>query len=145
MNLIFELGIMTVCVLNLWSSFQRPGRESGGKSELAMMFVSIAITLMTFGLTVYGAGSVLTGARMVINRISLGGMNARMSAAGARVAPAPGVYDAAVQGGGDVGGDLQVLGVGDTQEHGTDGSEVKHRVTFGGRDSLGSDGPSRDD
>lgn len=144
MNLIFELGIMSVCVLNLWSSFQRPGRESGGTSELAMMFVSIAITLMTFSLTVYGTGSVLTGARLVINRISLGGMNARMSAAGARVAPTPGAYDA-VQGGGDLGGDLQVLGVGDTQERGTDGGEVKHRDTFGGRDSLGSDGPSRDD
>lgn len=114
LNLFFELCVMTVCCLNIWSSFERPGTESRAGNELIITFVSIAITLMTFTLTMYGAGSVLTGVQMVANRISAAGnkvgvVGSRMS----RVAAAPTEYesehgDEVIQGQGAPTGDVNL-------------------------------------
>lgn len=91
LNLIFELGVVSVTFLNLFSQRLNPMRESQRHQEqLSVMLVSLVTTLLTFGLTLVGAGSSLAGLREVVARVSQSGTRfvaGRRSLAGNRVVP----------------------------------------------------------
>ena len=77
-NMANELGVIAASMVNLFSERRHPQYGSDNHQEqLSIMFVSIATTVMAFALTVLGAGSALSGCKVVA---------ARVSAAGAKVA-----------------------------------------------------------
>ena len=89
LSLLLELSVMVVMCLNLASNAKHPHEqldEDSRTDQTAIMVVSLCTTLATFVLTMIGAGSALTGLRVVAKRISTAGRNMRISAAGNRIA-----------------------------------------------------------
>ena len=73
LNLSNELGSVAVSMLNLFSERQNPNYGSAKHQEqLSIMLVSIATTVLTFVLTVVGAGSALAGCKVVAARVRQG-------------------------------------------------------------------------
>lgn len=102
MNAICEIGVIVTSILNLISEQQNPESSSDRyKEELAIISVSLAITFITLTLTIVGAGSAMTGLKMLASRMSATSVrlaSRRFSRAGnAQVAPVNGPVDAATR------------------------------------------------
>ena len=90
--LVFELGIVAVTLMSLLSSMRHPDRQASPEAmkqqheQVVATLVSLGTTLVTFVLTMVGAGDAVKGLRTIGMRISA--VIQRISAAGQRVSTA---------------------------------------------------------
>jgi hypothetical protein len=70
----FEVGVLMVTVLQLFSSMHENGSEDSTQAlQIGLIFISLLTTVLAFALTALGAGSVMAGLRAVVRRISTSG------------------------------------------------------------------------
>ena len=91
MALFFELGIVAVTLASLLSGMRHPDLSDEAvkkrNGEVVATFVSLGTTVLTFALTMLGAGDTVQGLRALGNRISAAGtvVAGNMSALGERM------------------------------------------------------------
>ena len=86
--MVFELGIVAITLMSLLSNMRHPDRQASPEAmkeqndEVVATVVSLGTTLVTFILTMVGAGDAVQGLKRIGMRISAAGQ--RISAAGQR-------------------------------------------------------------
>ena len=107
LSLVLELAVMAVMFLNVASHSRNTHKEldqHASGDQIAIMVLSLCITLATFVLTMIGAGSALAGLRVVAMHISFAGTNmvhprgSSAAGCGFKVKPLEGTVDVVVAG-----------------------------------------------